>query len=99
MKEQVQALEKAGFNQVQIDASADFMQEQTATRADMLESRGNLGERIEAARGDLGLEISTVRIGVKSKLGLLRWASGVSVALSVAIHTKLLIQGPRKWLP
>ena len=75
MKEQVQALEKAGFNQVQIDASADFMQEQTATRADMLESRGNLGERIEAACGDLGLEISTVRVGRPACRSLYRWRS------------------------
>jgi len=38
MKEQVRALEKTGFNQVQIDALADFMQEQTATRVQNLKA-------------------------------------------------------------
>jgi hypothetical protein len=59
---------------------------------------GNPGAEFEGLRAELNFssqrlssEISAVRVGVKSKLGLLRWAIGVSVALSVAIHTKLLI--------
>lgn len=99
-------LEDAGFDRKQVEALVDFIDTERVTKSDLnagLEAtrsdlrteiaavRTDLTAKIVECRSDLRMEMRTGFARVDGALSLLRWMSGSSLALSLAILVKLFV--------
>jgi len=105
MKEQVRALQEAGFSRDQIDALDDFMHERTVTKADLAETEGKLRLDLQSVESRVHSDFQTLRAEFqelrsemklamqqfRSEAVMTRWMLGVTMGFTIAILTKLLI--------